>query len=290
MTVIRDYWEGVRQRLQAEVDVFSSLVAHRGEQGRENEVALQRVLESLLPKRIGVGTGLVIDRSDHYSKQADLILYDSADEPAILAQTTQLLFPIETVLAVIEVKTTFRSGDFEDCFEKRRCLNALEATPWDDGSVNEPLFVVLAYDTDQSPENLARRLAQASPDDVPDLMSVVRYGFLSGKPPLLDNTAGGPTSALVQGVSLLKDGGGWRQPSAGSNGVEEQINGHLYPIVELGGVDYVSDPAKGLLLFIEALVRGIAKLQGRRGPAFSNYLDQETRTMHFLYGEATSSG
>jgi len=48
---------------------------------------------------------MVIDRFDSYARQADIVLFEQVDEPAVLAQTTQLIYPIESVRASIEVKT-----------------------------------------------------------------------------------------------------------------------------------------------------------------------------------------
>jgi hypothetical protein len=42
VSILARYWEGVLQRLEAEVYVFAQLVAHEGERGRENEVVIAR--------------------------------------------------------------------------------------------------------------------------------------------------------------------------------------------------------------------------------------------------------
>lgn len=101
--VVEQYWTGVLDRLRAEVDVLGTLIDHAGERGRENEIALSRILERFLPSRYGLGTGLLVDAEGGYSRQADLVIYDK-DQPALLGQTTPLLFPVETVYACIEVK------------------------------------------------------------------------------------------------------------------------------------------------------------------------------------------
>lgn len=41
MPIVEQYWTGVLQRLDAEVAVFSKLVTHEGERGRENEAAIE---------------------------------------------------------------------------------------------------------------------------------------------------------------------------------------------------------------------------------------------------------
>src|SRR5690606_22020378 len=93
-------------RLQAEVEGFNNIIEHQGEKGRENELSLSRMIERLAPTRYGVGTGLAFDSGGTQSRQTDVVIYDAIDEPAIFAQTNQVLFPIENVRAFVEVKTT----------------------------------------------------------------------------------------------------------------------------------------------------------------------------------------
>jgi hypothetical protein len=97
LPVVEDYWSGVLRRLQTEVDVFNQLVNHLPTRGTENELSFIRLLGGLVPRRYGIGTGLLIDAHDKSSNQTDIVIYDQADEPAILAQTSQVLFPIENV-------------------------------------------------------------------------------------------------------------------------------------------------------------------------------------------------
>lgn len=61
MSIVETYWSGVSRRLQEEVDTFNRLIGHAGEQGRENEQSLVSLMERLLPRSLGVGTGVVID-------------------------------------------------------------------------------------------------------------------------------------------------------------------------------------------------------------------------------------
>src|SRR5689334_7168010 len=103
MSALEAYWTGVLQRLRAEVDIFSRLVNHMGERGRMNELALAALLEGFVPDRTGVGTGLLIDSLDYQGPQTDVILFDQANQPAVMAQSTQVLFPVEVVQATIAV-------------------------------------------------------------------------------------------------------------------------------------------------------------------------------------------
>jgi hypothetical protein len=85
--VVRTYWAGALRRLQAEVDGLSRVVGHAGERGRENEVALVRLLSSLIPRRFGTGSGILIDSHDRQSPQVDVVIYESTMEATLFAQT-----------------------------------------------------------------------------------------------------------------------------------------------------------------------------------------------------------
>ncbi|MGH3686103.1 MAG: DUF6602 domain-containing protein [Pseudonocardiaceae bacterium] len=144
MPLVEEYWDGVLRRLQAEVDIFARLVRHQGERGRENELAFVRLLEGLVPKRYGLGSGMLIDSGDRFAKQTDIVVFDQSNGPTILAQTTQLLFPVEQVRVCVEIKTTLTKEEIKDCGKKKAALLSLKPT----GGDNYPLFVVLAYHAD----------------------------------------------------------------------------------------------------------------------------------------------
>jgi hypothetical protein len=286
VSIIEDYWAGVLQRLDAEVHVFAQLVTHEGERGRENEAVLARVLEALVPRRYGIGSGLLIDTSDHYSRQTDIVVYDQSDEPAVLAQTTQLLFPVESVLACIEVKTTLRSDDLKDCFEKASDMRdkLKPSRTYPDGS-EHPLFVVLAYRSGQRPETIAKKLEEADPNQRPDLLCIVEQGVIMG----CDGNLRDGSSGVDVGLALLRDPNG--RPILGEAGGPDMRalhNSRQYPLVSYAGALLLADPSRALLLFVEALVRLLAQRQGRPVPVLSHYVNETMRSLAWYdRGEAT---
>ena len=58
---VETYWSGIVQHLQAELHVMNRHVPHRGEQGRANELSLFRLLKSLLPSNVSLGSGIIFD-------------------------------------------------------------------------------------------------------------------------------------------------------------------------------------------------------------------------------------
>lgn len=104
--VLGKYYEGITRQLRAEVDVINALFSHQGEKGSGNEEALRRIVRSFVPERFGVGTGFVIDKNGALSRQCDIIIYDKQQYPSLFSLTSLHMFPVDIVLATVEVKTT----------------------------------------------------------------------------------------------------------------------------------------------------------------------------------------
>lgn len=277
MPIVSEYWAGVLQRLQAEVSVFAALVAHEGERGRENEAVLARILDGFVPLRYGIGSGLLVDTEDHYSRQTDIVLFDQSDEPRLFAQTTQLLFPIESVLASIEIKTTLRGGDIEDCFAKAKDMRELVTARRHPNGASHPLFVVLAYRAGQEPATIMRKLLAADPEQRPDLLCVVEQGILAGTSDAIN--AGG-VEDYNAGTALLRDtSGNYIDIEPSDPNALGVFDGRQYPIVKYDDRLVLSDPARGLLLFVEALVRLVAIQQARPIPVISHYVQDAMREL-----------
>lgn len=108
-TILKQYYQGITQQLRSEVDFINSLFEHQGLKGEGNEAVLRELLIKFIPKRYGVGTGVVIDQYGKPSRQIDIIIYDTFLYPSLLSLTSVHLFPVDLVYATIEVKTTLTS-------------------------------------------------------------------------------------------------------------------------------------------------------------------------------------
>jgi Domain of unknown function (DUF6602) len=82
-----------------------STLSHQGVKGAVREVLLRELFRPLLPRDMGVGTGQIATSSGDLSPQLDVIIYDRRILPPVLFEAVLGVFPIEAVLATIEVKT-----------------------------------------------------------------------------------------------------------------------------------------------------------------------------------------
>ena len=275
MNIVEEYWSGAVQRLQVEVDVFNKLIGHAGEQGRENELALTRVLQNLIPRRLGLGSGIIIDRDNQRSKQTNIVIYDSVDQPSIMAQSSQVIYPIEVIHAAVEVKTTLTEGELTDCGKKFASLRLLRSAHG-----RTPAFIVLAYAAWASPKTVAKHIA-ALGDQRPDLLCVLDPGLIYGTAP--SQPPGG--SETVNLVALHeRDSYGariptkWVQPEE-SHTLDTLIKyGSSYPITLLTGRQrIVGEPGRALLLFLDGLLRLLHAQQAIPEPSLSYYLTDTAR-------------
>lgn len=279
MAILEEYWSGVLRRLQAEVDTFNRLINHQGEKGRENELSLARVLERLVPSKYGIGSGLLIDSEGNYSKQMDIIVYDHSEEPALMAQTNQVLFPVENVRLCIEVKTTADKDEIEDAVKKMASIRALKSNgPY-------PNFAFVGYQASQMAKTIAGHLKAGGQDDRLDFACVLQLGMFAAKEKFAPGVVDLGEEYVV-GVTLLHErakneriSGSFVMPSDDDT-TDFLYDGHQYPIVNVLGEDFVCEPSRALLLFCESMLNALA-LEDRRS-VLSHYLTDTGRELKKL--------
>jgi len=105
---------GLINQLQAEVDSINELVMHHVTKGSLNEQAFKRILASFLPSRYSLGSGFVIDSFGSTSKQVDILIFDEFFASRLFRNFSQVLFPVETVYACLEIKTSIDRGGLEE--------------------------------------------------------------------------------------------------------------------------------------------------------------------------------
>nr|WP_315240995.1 DUF6602 domain-containing protein [uncultured Flavobacterium sp.] len=94
-------------------------LVHPGEFGSYRETLIHNWLRLYIPKKYGISSGFVINSENKISTQCDIIIYDIFHTPQIQTVENQKFFPIETVLAVGEVKSDINSfADLKRYVEK----------------------------------------------------------------------------------------------------------------------------------------------------------------------------
>ncbi|MEU2998615.1 DUF6602 domain-containing protein [Streptomyces sp. NPDC006995] len=281
--VVEEYWSGVARRLQEEVDTFNKLIGHAGEQGRENELSLVRLIENLLPSTVGVGSGMVIDSHGKYSKQMDILIYDVSSQPSVMAQTNQVIFPVECVLLAIEVKTTLTEDEIKDCVGKKKSLTALRP----ENGNEPPRLAVMAYHAEGMAPTVTKNILAHCEADRPELICVVEPGMIAGSKRLLYRNDSLGYSVGVVGLHELDSvgkriSGEFKKPLDSERGARVLRAGSSYPIARLGMRKedrVIGEPGRALLLFCAAIMDMLADVSSLRDSVINYYLQDPAREL-----------
>ncbi len=120
-TIYRRVLSSAQNKLSASIDQIRRSIPHSAEIGALIERQFRSQLEDVLPEKIGVSQGFVVDSIGGVSRQMDIILYDKLNTPRIFASEGAQMFPVEATYACGEIKSKLGSRELEDCFKK--CLS-----------------------------------------------------------------------------------------------------------------------------------------------------------------------
>lgn len=146
---------------------LSGGISHKGEKGAFREYFMAELIRPCIPSHFGVGSGIVVDAYERQSKQSDIIIYDRRKMPPIMLRGDRGIFPIDCVLAVIEVKSILEARDYKDLVDAGRRFfpndkdnpNGLHiAIPGklEDHNTVYPLYAVFGYTADADRDELER--------------------------------------------------------------------------------------------------------------------------------------
>jgi len=107
---------------------------HPGNKGDGAEETLRSFLKDYLPQGLGIGTGEIIDHEGRHSKQCDVVVFNPLRAPTFSKSEDHFIFPAESVVAVIEVKTKLAATDIPDIVEAMKSVKQLDrsglVSPW----------------------------------------------------------------------------------------------------------------------------------------------------------------
>ena len=121
------YTDIIRARIAAAIGEANALraISHDGLLGALRETVVRQLLVPLLPLHIASSTGVVTSFNGEQSRQCDIVLYDRRVFPPILLSEAGL-FPVEAVLACIEVKSCL---DIDEVRKAHECATSVRNLP-----------------------------------------------------------------------------------------------------------------------------------------------------------------
>jgi hypothetical protein len=116
-----DWFDGLEDMLTTEAKL-SGLLEHGSTIGQAREFVVTRILRTILPAGVHIGSGKVIGNHGSSSKQIDIVVYDPRF-PFMKVEGGGLYF-IEGALATIEIKSTIDSDQLRMSLDN--CKSVLE--------------------------------------------------------------------------------------------------------------------------------------------------------------------
>ena len=107
-TLMQRYSTALLRGVVEEANAVAPL-EHRFAKGRLREVFVTRVLRHFLTSQFGVGSGIIINQAGDQSNEHDVIIYDTRILPPFITGGGLGVYPIEAVVAAIEVKSILNS-------------------------------------------------------------------------------------------------------------------------------------------------------------------------------------
>jgi hypothetical protein len=164
---MNDYYRTIldSQIKKALVDARSAIqLEHPYLTGRLREIVLHQLIEPLLNNNYSIGNGKIIDFNGSISSEIDLCIYSKNIHPPIFFSKNEKfgIFPIESVLNTIEVKSEFNLRNLKDSFSKFNELDQkLICTPaiHDENNTGvltsfiKPHYSLFAFNTNQKNYN-----------------------------------------------------------------------------------------------------------------------------------------
>lgn len=118
-------FQAVAARLQTEF-LRSQSVNHSGTKGTIREDNLIEFFRQHLPKRYSIGSGIIADQRTNFSRQQDIVIYDSFNIPVLQDFGDNAVFFAEQVLAAIEVKSRINTHELKDIVQKAQSIRSLQ--------------------------------------------------------------------------------------------------------------------------------------------------------------------
>lgn len=124
MTLIQQYASSLIRSAADQAKVLDKM-DHDTTKGRYREIFVKDVLARFLTAQFGIGSGVIVNQRGDQSRQQDVIVYDRRVLPPFLDAEGLGVFPIESVLATIEVKSTLRNEHIHQTETSAKQLEAM---------------------------------------------------------------------------------------------------------------------------------------------------------------------
>lgn len=191
---ISKLFEEISAKMKGDFNI-SAQFQHNGNRGSYREDSLKNFLTNgKLPDIFGIASGEIISQYSQVSKQMDAIIFDKSKSIIFEASESTKIFPIESVLGVIEVKSQLSKTKLIEGLENIKSLKSLHAPQLltknygnhvQIGYYNTPPFgVIFAYSLSgnslESLRNNLKEWCESNPPEVwPNFICILDEGTIN---------------------------------------------------------------------------------------------------------------
>lgn len=153
--------------MSIDFEEITSQINHNGEKGTARENVLQSYLRAYIPDKYTFSKGTIIDCTDTQSKQVDIIIHDKYTTPCLIDMDSTKVIPIESVYAVIEVKSVLTKEELRKSIKNINSVKILQKNTVT-GISYPTAGLIFAYDSDSSFNTIYKNLVELSQEFEPE--------------------------------------------------------------------------------------------------------------------------
>lgn len=120
--LIARYFSAIIEGLVKKVEASSPL-EHKLTKGELRELFISNILSHFLTKQYDIGTGIIVNQHKEQSNQTDIIIYDNRILPPFIKEQHIGVYPAESVVGVIEVKSHLTKKEILSSEKSSKRLN-----------------------------------------------------------------------------------------------------------------------------------------------------------------------
>jgi len=156
--ILIEHIKNCKQQLE-QLSSHAGILKHKGNLGTAREGFINNFLKDNLAEYINYNDGEIFDSKGNRSGQIDIVLHPISSPKLNIHKTTNL-FPIETVLAVIEVKSDLNSiyGLLESCKKLKSLKNINRNDMW---SIPYIIFAYKGLDKKTILDNIQKKIDES---------------------------------------------------------------------------------------------------------------------------------
>lgn len=121
-TLIQKYASAIISAALTKADSIGSM-RHNLSKGQLRELFITDLFMKFLPHQFDIGSGIIVNQKGEQSNQTDLVIYDKSILPPFISESISGIFPIESVIATIEIKSKCSGTEFNKVNKKANYLN-----------------------------------------------------------------------------------------------------------------------------------------------------------------------